>query len=440
MEQLEHILRATVFGFQNSLNQHMPLSVYRTFQTWALSPRNPQNKTWMQLLGFPQMAKLTHLLLGNSVSTEQWDDLVYHTSIINAYLIYEAVSDNLAFGLAVRRPEDTTYDQRREILVNFNNAMIARLKGDPVESEAILDTIQSQMRGISGFKYSMTHDEQRAIATLFLAQHPQYTMEDIEFGAWNALVANIRSCAAVADSMAHLRLGSYLRQGLIARYEAVNALLHNTVTDQETLINVSTNSILVIPVLTYYVAVLEEVLNSNPALESLITSGVLIEALEDAALMTRLLNDMGTNLVAAEQFPLHLLNDLYTQMTRPTAHVSTLIELLSQYSEGTEIMTRIRKDLAFAEFNVSLHDLMAAPATPMSLLQFSNNLIYFQDYYQQRKIRLKQNLYSIVQALGRETSSALIGGFVRFHEHIYQYQFDTQDGDYATKPDARAAG
>lgn len=440
MEQLEHILRATVFGFQTSLNQHMPLSVYRTFHTWALSPKNPQHKSWTQMLGFPQMAKLTHLLLGNSVSAEQWDELVRYTTYLNAYLIYEAVSDNLAFGLAVRRPGDTTYDQRREILVSFNNAMIARLNGQHVESEAILSAIQFRMHEISGFQHSMTNDEQWAIAEVFLSQHPQYKMEDIEFGTWNALVANIRSCAAAADEIAHLRLGDYFRQGLIARYEAVNALLQNTVTDQETLIQVSTNTILVIPVLTYYVAVLEEVLNVNPALEALIESGVLFEALEDAALLTRLLNDMGTNLVAAEQFPMHLLNELYTQLTGLTTHVSALIDLLSQYSEGTAIMTRIRKDLSFAEYNVSLHDLMTAPATPMSLLLFSNNLLYFQDYYKQRKSRLKRNLHTIAQVLGRDVASGLIGGFVRFHEHIYQYQFDTQDGDYATKPDVRAAG
>ena len=102
MEKLEHIVHDTVLGFQNSLYQHMPLSAYRNFQTWALSPQNPHLKTWLQMVGVPQFAKLTHTLIGNSVGEDKWDDLVRYSTYMNAYLIYETISDNLAFGLAIR--------------------------------------------------------------------------------------------------------------------------------------------------------------------------------------------------------------------------------------------------------------------------------------------------------------------------------------------------
>lgn len=435
MEKLEHIVHDTVLGFQNSLYQHMPLSAYRNFQTWALSPQNPHLNTWLQMVGVPQFAKLTHTLIGNSVGEDKWDDLVRYSTYMNAYLIYETISDNLAFGLAIRKPDDTTYDLRRKILIDFNRAMIARLQGNRVESDAILGAMPPFVEQLSGFRYSLTHDEQREIAGAFVQQHPAYSLDSIEFGTWNALVANIQSCADVVDLMAQYQLGDYLRQGLIWRYEAVNDLLSQTVMDQEKLVKVSTNTILVIPVLTYYISVLAEILEPEPALGQLLDGGVLTQALEDAALMVRLLNDVGTNLMVSDQFSAPLLNELYSQISGPPAHLPTFVDLLMHYSEKSDLMTRIRKDVVFGEFNVSVYNLTSAPPTPMSLLLFGNNLLYFRDQYQQCQQRLQANLRIIDQTLNSPMVSALISGFVRFHEHIYQYQFDGQAGDYATKPD-----
>lgn len=416
----------------------MPMSAYRDFQLWALSDKNLYLKFWMQVVGLPQFAKLTETLLRGKVKDEQWDELIPYTTYMNAYLIYETVSDNLAFGLAERKSDDMTYDLRREVLIGFNYAMIAALKGNIAESDAIMSRIKDTTELLSGFKHSLTASEQQTIAQAFLAQHPQYTMDDIEFGTWNALVANINACVEIVGRFAHFQLGDYLRQGLISRYEAVNDLLCGNVTDQDALLRVNTNTILVIPVLTYYISVLAEILDPNPGLGELMENGVLYQALEDAALMVRLLNDMGTNLVATEQFPMHLLNELYTALIRPNIQVSTLTDLLTNYSAKSELMTRIRKDLSFGEFNVSLHNLTNAPASRLSLLLFGNNLVYFQGVYRQCEERLRQNLQIINETFGTDTIGTLIYGFVRFHEYIYQNQFDSQSGDYATKPNLGA--
>ncbi len=435
MEKLEHILHATVVGFQTSLYQHMPLSAYRNFQLWALSPNNPHLNTWLQMVGVPQFAKLTQTLIGDSVSDEKWDDLVRYTTYMNSYLIYETISDNLAFGLAIRKPEDVSYDLRRKILVDFNRAMVARLKGQRVESDAILGSMPEMVQELSGFRYSLTQDEQQLVANSFLDQHPSYSMDSIEFGTWNALVANIQACSDVVDQMANLQMGDYLRQGLIWRYEAVNELLCRDEIDQQTLVKVSTNTILVIPVLAYYISVLAEVLDPEPELGQLIANGIIQQALEDAALMVRLLNDVGTNLMISDQFSAPLLNDMYSYLAPVGGHTPTFIDLLMDYSQQSDIMSRIRKDVLFGEFNVSVYNLITAPPTPMSLLLFGNNLLYFRDQYDQCQQRLQENLQIIDQTLNSGAISALISGFVSFHEHIYQYQFDGQAGDYATKPD-----
>jgi hypothetical protein len=438
MEPLEQILRATISGFQSSLYRHMPLSVYRNFQLWALSSENPHAKTWMQIVGLPQFARLTQTLLGDSVSEEKWDALIQYSTYMNAYLIYETISDNLAFGLAAQRPDDTTYDLRREILIDFNKAMIARLKGNRVESDTLLAALQYHVAHLSGFEHSMTYREQQAIASMFLLQYPEYKADSVEFGTWNALVANVEACAEVVERMNGFRLGDFLRYGLIARYEGVNDLLYQNVNDLESLMKTSTYTILVMPVLTYYISVVTEALEPNAALEALLDSSPLYEALEDAALMVRLLNDIGTNLVATNQFHAPLLNELYTQISPASSAPPTLGDLLMNYGERSPLMTRIRKDVSFAEFNVSLHNLMTAPSNRMSLLLFGNNLVFFQEQYRQCQQRLKANLQTITQTLHSGTVSRLINDFVRFHEHIYQYQFDEQTGDYATKPDMQA--
>lgn len=434
MDQLEHILSATATGFRASLYQHMPLSAYRNFNSWALSPQNPFADTWLEMMGIPQFAKLTLSLLGRSVAPSQWDALVEHTTYMNAYLIYETISDNLAFGLAIQRDEDATFDARHEILYQFNNAMIARLKGDRAQSDRLLVDIQRQCENVSGFEQSLTHHEQAQIVAAFIEQFPEYRTSDIEYGTWNALVANVQSCAALVEHMRGYRLESLVRQGLIRRYEAVNALLSKSVADRQTLLDVSIYSILVIPVLAYYIAVLTEMLGATPRLNELLDNGVLVQALEDAALMVRLLNDLGTNLVATDQFHRKLLDDLYAHLKSMHTPTAGFTDLLMLYSQDSTVMTRIRKDVSFGEFNVSLHNLTTSPATPVTLLLFGSNLVYFQKQYRECRQRLDANLAIIEHTLNSDTVSRLIHQFVGFHEHIYRNQFDDQAGDYATKP------
>lgn len=440
MNPLEQLFKATVQGYQSSLYQHMPLSDYRNFSVWALSPKNRHNKVWLQIVGIPQFAKLTLSLLGESVPTADWDELVHYTTVMNAYLIYETISDNLAFGLAAKRPDDTSYELRREILINFNNAMVARLKGDRASSDLILARIKPKADQISAFKYSLTGSEQKKMVEAFLQEAPTCTMEAVEFGAWHSLVANIQSCADLVDGMQRYRLGGMLRQGLIRRYEAVNELLFDRVQDQDALLDVSINTILVVPVLTFYISVLTEVLQPQQrGLDRLIENGVLSKALEDAALMVRLLNDLGTGLVVTDQYHSTLLNDLYAKLPPSADPDKTFADMLMEHSEQVQLMTRIRKDISFAEYNVSLHSLMTSPPTMTSLLLFGSNLVYFQARYRECRERLNDHLRIISQTLQTDNVSRLIDQFVCFHEQIYANHFDEQAGDYATKPDEGVA-
>lgn len=439
MTPLNQLFIATVQGFADSLSHHMPASAFRDFQLWALSAANPYQKMWLQIIGIPQFAKLTETLLGESVAPERWAALVRCTTVMNSYLIYETVSDNLAFGLAAQRQDDETYALRRDVLLAFNDAMIARLQGDKAQAYALMESIRPHAAQLSIFEHSLTKEDQYRVVQAFLDAHPRYRLQDIEFGVWNALVANIESCAGVADALGGFQLEPILRTGLIRRYDAVNQLLRQTVTSREMLSDVSTDTILVVPVLAYYIAVLGEALKPNTQLGVVIQDGTLAQALEDAAFMVRLLNDLGTNLVATDNTHCQLLDELYSDViSQPDPHSVPFASVLLHHSEHgpyAGYMTRIRKDLSYGEFNISLHNLMTAPSVPMSLLAFGDNLLYFKHQYKQRYYRLSAALEHIAARLDEQTHCALIHKFVSFHETIYQYQFDQQAGDYATRPE-----
>jgi hypothetical protein len=277
--------------FATSLNSHMPPSFYRDFQQWALSDTNPNQHIWHQIIGLPQFAKLTVTLLDGLVADDKWQELMKFASVMNTYLIYETLSDNLAIGLARKIEDYGDAKIRKKSLQIFNEAMVARLKEETTRSKALMEGIRGDLRAISAFQQSLTLNEQQKIALGYVATHSNVTLEDIEYNLWSALVANIETCALVTDSLKSFRSHELLRNGLVWRYQAVGQLLTDGDFSLEEIKAISVQTILVMPVLTYYIAVLAEHLYPNPHLQTVLENGELTRALENAALMVRLTND-----------------------------------------------------------------------------------------------------------------------------------------------------
>lgn len=435
MDRLLSVYKETITLFRSTMTYYMPSGPYQDFQHWAISTDNDQYRKWHQIIGIPQFAKLTDTLLADIVPEEdKWIDLLPYISRMNAYLIYETISDNLAIGLAQRQDHDTTYDQRKHILLNFNDAMIARLEGNDNLCQDLLDEIRVEAQNISVFKQSLTEQEQTEMAIHYLSSNNLISLRDIEYDTWSPLVGNIESCAFVSDMLKSHLMGSYLKDGLILRYAAVNELLKQESFSIQDLTTLSTHSILVIPVLAYYISVLAEVIYPNSSLEVVMENQILQDALEDAALMVRLTNDLGTNLVVSQEYIPALLNELYNK-TQMEAQKMSLNEFLLGIASSDINLTRIQKDIEYGEYNVSLHALTDVPLSAQNLLVFGTNLAYFNQRYQQCRVRLEKNLSALTKTLKNDKISQLIKRFVDFHEHIYSFQFNGQSGDYATKPD-----
>ncbi|HET7087491.1 MAG TPA: hypothetical protein VFL17_02460 [Anaerolineae bacterium] len=425
------MLAMTLAGFEGSLRRHMPASAYRDFYLWAISAENPRQDAFLQAMGIPLLTKLTVTLLDNLVDDRAWRQLAECSAPISSYLTYEVVSDNLAIGLASPRPDDMTGVLRRFLVRAFNHAMIARLSGDPRPAAQLLAPLQSTARRISGFDQSLNRDKQRACSEAYLILRSDLELADLEYAVWPALVANVEACLDLAESLRARHAAGLLREGLVRRYQAVNHLLEARNTPLPQLVAVGADAILVAPTLAYYVAVLAEIIQPLERFSHVIADGTLASALYDAALLVRLLNDLGTGLVTLAARERSALLDMMMTQYRECSTARTTADLLLNMSDDMDLFTRLRKDILFGEFNVALDGLAHIRLTPDTLLAFGRNLSYLSQLYAQRRTTLQETLAAIGERLGDERVSALISRFVQFHEQLYSNSFHTPAGEYA---------
>lgn len=432
VDRFEHALTLTVAGLEASLQQHVPAGAYRDFWLWALSKENSQRDGFLQVIGVSQLVKLTITLLDGLVDDRHWHRLADYSVTMNVYQIYEIVSDNLAIGLASPRKGDTTTTFRRDLLRAFNSIMIARLNGDPRPAALLLAPWQSNAQRISSFDQSLNWYKQRLCAGAYLSLRDDLSLEALEYSVWPALVANIETCVELAWSMHACQSGRLLREGLIGRYWAVNRLLDRQVMTSSQLADVGAHAILVMPTLAYYVAVLAESIQPLDHFSLVIQNGTLAKALYDAALLVRLLNDLGTNLIMLPKDErTALVHTLIARHLENPADTPTVADLLSSMSDGLDLFTRLHKDIVFGEFNVGLHGIADVPRMPETLLAFGRNLAHFSQLYARHRSSLQETLDVLNDYLGDDVVSALILRFVQFHEQLYGNPYSMSVGEYA---------
>jgi len=194
-------------------------------------------------------------------------------------------------------------------------------------------------------------------------------------------------------------------------------------------LSTSAHTIMVIPTIAYYVGALAEVVKPCRGFDSLVTDGTLYEALYDAALLVRLLNDVGTNLLRQpEPERAELFRVLRRRAERKPE--GSLYDLLrGSLEEYKSLFTRIRKDVLMREFNVCMTD-AALPALE-ALPGFESNLVEVKRVYAERKTGLARRLASITERLRDPTVSRVVDRFVGFHETLYTRAYDDPFGEYA---------
>lgn len=429
--RFQQALEVTLSAYEGSLRQHMPAGAYRDFCLWALSSQNSQRPLYLRVMGITQLVRLTVTLLDGVVDDPGWRRLLDYVGPLNAYLTYEAVSDNLAIGLAGLAVKDPTYALRRELLHAFNHAMTRRLDGEAIEAACLLDPMRPVAQRISLFDQSLARTSHLALAQAYLEQRSGLSLGELDHAVWPPLIANIEACADLARSTSDCQIGHLVRKGLCRRYEAVDRLLTVEPLTLSQLAELGAYAILVIPTLAYYVAILAEMIASCAGLRRAIEDGTLERALYDAALLVRLLNDLGTRLLVFADEREELLSYLQECYQANGEAPQTFTDLMPHVDGKFSLLTRIRKDVSFGEFNVALYNVRELRPVPDALQAFEANLDYFAQLYACHHARLLDEASILDECLGHDQISQLILRFVRFHEMLYSNPYHTSAGEYA---------
>ncbi len=414
-----------------AIARHMPAGAYRDFVAWAFSARNPRQQEFLQATGVVQLINMNTTLLSGLVSDDRWPAMLRYASLMNAYQVLEVISDNLAIGLG-RSALDAPDLQRRTLVSTVNRAMIETLTPGRRTPAVLLLAGQAHeaARQTSGFHQSLAADKHTSVAeeyALFLQAQgkPAPPLEELEYGLWPALVANVETCRELIEAMGGTATLGMLRQGLMDRYRSVDRTLYAENLSRLELASLGAHTILVAPTLAFLVGALAEKVHGLSGYQQNIKNGLVPDVLADAALLVRLQNDIGTRLLrmAPPQQAVTL------QRARGSDTTAGVESLLHHGDDPT--FTRLHKDLVNGESNVALWHARRADSPDDQWLALADSLAYYAGLYAQHSARLTAGLATLDERLGDRRPSTAIERLVRFHERMYAHRHTETFGEYA---------
>lgn len=415
---------------ERSVRDCVPEHPAREFFLWSFSAHNPERDRWLHLIGISQTVQLTLKLLAGLLDGADHEALLDYLLPMSVYQFYEIVSDNLCIGLSSPLPNDSTRPLRRELVLGFNRAMVQRLRGDSRPAAELLAPLRDCARGVSLLHNTLNADQYHKVAGHYLAQRPAASLADIDGAVWPLLVANIETCQQLAAAVAPYACGEMIAQGLIHRYRGVSALISEPDLLLSRRLTASTDAILVVPTLAYAICGLKEVVQPDAALPQSLRGGVLGEALFTAALLVRLLNDLGTPLLSDAATRRQLLEGLRL-LSAGEAGAAPLGDLVRQQCRRYDAaLTRLNKDLVHGECNLGLFGLTEAPAT-QALGTLGGRLEQLARLYAQSKQYLAELAAEVTSRLGDPRPMQLVQRFVGFHEQLYARAYTETGGEYS---------
>lgn len=408
----------------------MPDGYYRDFYAWALSDDCPLQAHWLTTIGIDQFVNLAiGLLSGTSRDAEVMSRIYASVSPMTAYLLFETISDNMAFGCATWYPQqdDDLRHQRHTLLSDFNRSMVERIEGRKagrMTNYAWQDIAQQ----LSSLTQSLSEKKQHTVIEAFVQRFPSVSFEDVEYGAGAVLVANIEACGDVIDYLDGHPLQPILRETLRYRYDGVSRLLNDEAKTLDDLLEIGTHTILVMAVLAYYSAAIADAMAVE--LQPVLDDGLLTRVFENSAILIRLLNDMGTPLLKdaeARRENFALLREKH--QTQNFDDVFTLIRLVAD--ENTAL-TRLQKDIEFGEFNIALHHVPPLQHDiDAALDHLEERVATCAGVYATRSVQLQADMAELAQRTGTTAFGEIALRFVTFHEILYANPYNKNDGEYA---------
>ncbi|HYN95079.1 MAG TPA: hypothetical protein VES42_14615 [Pilimelia sp.] len=410
---------AVVDALRHSVRHHLPPGPLRRYFRWGLDPAQPAHPDFLRATGVTQLVNLYAGLADGLVEDAVAEKVSARLARIAVYQTYEIISDNLEFGLFHPAPEtDRGAPARRQLVRSFNAAMDVRLRGAGRKAEVLLGPERRRAARLSVFDQSLTGRAHRALAASVPGGPPA---EAVERDLWPALVANIEACADTAAGLDGTVLAPLLRDGLLERYRAVTRTLSRRHLSRVELAAVGAHSALVVPTLTYCVAVLVD--DHRPLPGAVLADGTLAEAFYDAALLARLLNDAGPAVLA-------MTRDERRAALATAGDARSIPAALGAALAGPAV-TRLAKDLRHGEFNVCLYAARRAVGPAEAVAALEADLHYFARLYELHAERLAEGLAALTDRLGDPRPAAVVKRFVAFQAALYANAYTAPAGEYA---------
>jgi len=425
-EQRPTLWTAAVRALELSLGW-MPEGPCRAYWTWALASDTHRDE-WLQVSGLAAIVRLYESMFARFLTADERTLLVPYAAAIIVQQTYEVLTDNLAIGLAEPASTDRTAEARRHVLAIYNRVMVDKLGGAKESVAQLLEPARAAASELSAFAQNHNPGKTRTLASAFTTDTELRAALDHDL--WPALVASCEATLALGRQLTGTAIGPMVTAGLAARYWGVSALIAGEVFGLEKRLTIGADTILVRPTLAFFAGVLAQEIRPMSAWAGVVADGTLGRALGHSALLVRLLNDVGTVLLTADDAA--VASQIVHLQDAALAHENTTLRAL--FGECLTALgpafARIYKDVALREFNVALDERASRPATAC-VAEFTTLLGELRQSFSARSRSLHIELTALSQRLGDTLLSDIVTAFVQFHAQLYLHHFDDARGEFA---------
>jgi hypothetical protein len=406
----------------------MPTGASRDYWTWALdTAAEAQRQEWLQVSGLSAIVRL-YEMFARFLSDDEQNRLAPLATPIIVQQTYEIISDNLAIGLADALGNDRATTAKRRVLAVYNQVMIDKLNGAAAPVALLMAPARAAASELSAFAHNHNPAKTKALASAFAADADRQAA--LEHDLWPALVASCEATLALSQRLSGTPVGAMVSQGLLARYAGVSTLIAGGAFDLAKRLSIGADTILVRPTLAFFSGMIAQEIRPMRHWSTVVGDETVHRALSDSAVLVRLLNDVGTELLTTGE------DTLTPQLTRlrsatPRDEITTLRALFGQCLETLgPAFNRIRKDVVLGEFNVAL-DEHAPRAASACVAEFIANIGELRRIFAERSRSLSSGLEVLSDRLGDPLLSNIINAFVQFHAQLYRHHFDDARGEFA---------
>jgi hypothetical protein len=394
----------------------LPESPFKSFHQWVLADApNTIRNDWLQSVGWSQLSTLANYLFKGLLEDHDQEDRASDAlGPLQTFAVYATASDALE-----EKPKTPSGPLAYRILFQFNECMIKTLEGDHEGGTSILEQLRAPCRQLP-FEYCRLFPKPLLNAAVGHVRD----IENIEQDAvWLMLHAHRHASFGIINRAVTSPLSAAIRDGICAGYPANNTIISRYPDDLSVALEVSTHSILVAPALAAYLMAWLEATSSTAALNSAAVN----DALHDAALLTRLLNDLGP-LVTVDEATQHKISEALKNSSKDTLRAAIAHDL----QPWSSLLTRLRRDMECGESNLLLQHMVERPVREVQD-EFVNRIAHFVRTYHTVARQMKNALETLAQDVRSPGPSTIINRFVQFHVMLYGRPHDTLEGEYGAR-------